>query len=67
MHVALTRAKQYFNTRVPKRFYVSQQQRSGDRHDYDSVTRFIPPAVAAQFESVGPARPESSQPAKHVG
>jgi DNA helicase-2/ATP-dependent DNA helicase PcrA len=59
LYVALTRARQFLHVLVPQRFYVSQQQRSGDRHVYGSLTRFIPPAVAALFESVGPARSDA--------
>ena len=41
---------------VPQRFYVTQQRDFGDRHLYGSLTRFIPPTVAAEFERVGPAQ-----------
>ena len=37
---------------VPLRFHVSQQPKFGDRHLYGGLSRFIPPAVAAQFEQV---------------
>jgi DNA helicase-2/ATP-dependent DNA helicase PcrA len=67
LYVALTRAKQFLHVLVPQRFYVSQQQRSGDRHVYGTVTRFIPPAVAARFENVSPAQPESSGPTALAG
>jgi DNA helicase-2/ATP-dependent DNA helicase PcrA len=67
LYVALTRAKQHLHVLVPQRFYVSQQQRSGDRHVYGSVTRFIPPAVAELFENVGPARPQSADPMALAG
>jgi DNA helicase-2/ATP-dependent DNA helicase PcrA len=62
LYVALTRAKQHLQVLVPQRFYVSQQQRSGDRHVYGTLTRFIPPAVAALFEQVRPVPPESGGP-----
>jgi len=52
---------------VPQRFYVSQQTRSGDRHVYGSLTRFIPPTVADLFEQVGPARSDVSGPAALAG
>jgi DNA helicase-2/ATP-dependent DNA helicase PcrA len=55
LYVAMTRAKQELQLIVPQRFYVHQQAAYGDRHVYGSLTRFIPPAVAAQFDSVGPA------------
>jgi len=61
LYVAMTRAKQHLELIVPQRFYVTQQAALGDRHMYGSLTRFITPAVAAAFESVGPrteARPQ---------
>jgi DNA helicase II / ATP-dependent DNA helicase PcrA len=67
LYVALTRAKHYLQVLVPQRFYVSQQTRSGDRHVYGSLTRFIPPMVAELFETVVSARPDGSGPAALVG
>jgi DNA helicase-2/ATP-dependent DNA helicase PcrA len=58
LYVAMTRARQHLELLVPQRFYVTQQAALGDRHMYGSLTRFITPAVAAAFESVGP-RPEA--------
>jgi len=58
LYVAMTRAKQVLQLMVPLRFYVHQQAGRGDRHVYASLTRFVPPAVAALFEHVGPATPE---------
>jgi DNA helicase-2/ATP-dependent DNA helicase PcrA len=54
LYVAMTRAKRQLQLLVPQRFYVTQQSSFGDRHVYGSLTRFIPPAVAALFEHVGP-------------
>jgi DNA helicase-2/ATP-dependent DNA helicase PcrA len=58
LYVAMTRAKQHLELIVPQRFYVTQQASLGDRHMYGSLTRFITPAVATAFESVG-TRPEA--------
>ncbi|MBI5256321.1 MAG: ATP-dependent helicase [Burkholderiales bacterium] len=57
LYVAMTRAKQQLALMVPQRFHVTQQPKYGDRHLYGSLTRFIPPPVAALFERVGPAAP----------
>jgi DNA helicase-2/ATP-dependent DNA helicase PcrA len=51
LYVAMTRAKDHLQVLVPQRFYVHQQGAFGDRHVYGSRTRFIPPQVAALFES----------------
>jgi DNA helicase-2/ATP-dependent DNA helicase PcrA len=52
LYVAMTRAKEHLHLLVPHRFYVTQQSAMGDRHLYASRTRFIPDALAAQFETV---------------
>jgi len=57
LYVAMTRARHHLALMVPQRFYVTQQRRFGDRHLYGGLTRFIPPEVAAHFDSVGPATP----------
>ncbi len=36
---------------VPHRFYVTQQSAMGDRHLYAARSRFIPDALAAQFDT----------------
>ena len=51
LYVAMTRAKDHLQLMVPQRFYVHQQAAGGDRHVYGSRTRFIPPKLAALFES----------------
>jgi len=51
LYVAMTRARDQLQVLVPQRFYVHQQAAGGDRHVYGSRTRFIPPRVAALFES----------------
>jgi DNA helicase-2/ATP-dependent DNA helicase PcrA len=51
LYVAMTRARDHLQLLVPQRFYVHQQAAGGDRHVYGSRTRFIPPKLAALFES----------------
>ncbi len=58
LYVAMTRAKDHLHLLVPQRFYVHQQAAGGDRHVYGSRTRFIPPKLAALFDSR--AWPEAS-------
>jgi DNA helicase-2/ATP-dependent DNA helicase PcrA len=50
LYVAMTRAKDQLALVVPQRFYVHHQAKRGDRHLYASRTRFIPAAIAGQFE-----------------
>ena len=57
LYVAMTRARSHLHLMVPQRFYVHQQPAYGDRHLYASLTRFIPPEVAAAFDCIGPAAP----------
>lgn len=57
LYVAMTRARHHLSLLVPQRFHVTQQRRFGDRHLYAGLTRFIPPEVAAHFDSIGPAAP----------
>jgi DNA helicase II / ATP-dependent DNA helicase PcrA len=52
LYVAMTRAKEHLHLIVPHRFYVTQQAGGGDRHMYASRTRFVPEAIAAQFEQI---------------
>lgn len=79
LYVAMTRAKEYLQLLVPHRFYVTQQSALGVRHIYAARTRFIPDALAAQFDTViwptatangrssrstGPARVEARERAR---
>lgn len=57
LYVAMTRAKHHLHLLVPQRFHVTQQATHGDRHLYGSLTRFIPPEVAACFDALGPTSP----------
>ena len=67
LYVAMTRAKNHLALLVPQRFYVTQQSRHGDRHLYGGLTRFVPPAVAALFEAVGPETAHHEQAAAEAG
>lgn len=51
LYVAITRAKQELHLLAPLRFYVTQQQRWGDRHVYGARSRFMTEPVLASFES----------------
>jgi DNA helicase-2/ATP-dependent DNA helicase PcrA len=71
LYVAMTRAKEHLHLLVPHRFYVTQQSAMGDRHLYAARTRFIPDALAAQFDTqvwpaanVEAAFPRTAGPAK---
>ncbi len=61
LYVAMTRAREHLHLLVPHRFYVTQQAARGDRHLYAIRSRFIPDALAKQFETViwPPERPET--------
>jgi DNA helicase-2/ATP-dependent DNA helicase PcrA len=66
LYVAMTRAKRHLSLLVPQRFHVTQQAKYGDRHLYGSLTRFIPPPVAALFDAEGPAAGPSAQPLREA-
>ena len=48
----MTRAKEHLHLMVPHRFYVTQQSALGDRHLYAGRSRFVPNALAKQFDQV---------------
>ena len=50
LYVAMTRAKNHLHLIVPQRFYATQQTKSGDRHVYAALTRFIPDCLFHHFE-----------------
>ncbi len=50
LYVAMTRAKDHLHLIVPQRFYSHSQAKSGDRHVYAMLSRFIPDALFRQFE-----------------
>ena len=54
LYVAMTRARDALTLWVPQRFFVTQQRAYGDRHVYAPVSRFLPPAVLALFDTVEP-------------
>lgn len=50
LYVAMTRARDHLDLLVPQRFYVQQQQRTGDRNVFAMRSRFIPQAVVGHFD-----------------
>ena len=68
LYVAMTRARRDLHLIAPLRYYITQQPRRGDAHVYGAQSRFMTPAVLAQFQQVtwrkaetfaaGPARDE---------
>ena len=66
LYVAMTRAKRHLALLVPQRFHVTQQAKYGDRHLYGSLTRFIPPPVAALFDAQSPVASECASPSPPV-
>src|ERR1700674_1929176 len=51
LYVAMTRAKSHLHLIVPQRFYAYQQSKSGDRHVYALLSRFIPDSLFHHFDS----------------
>jgi DNA helicase-2/ATP-dependent DNA helicase PcrA len=49
LYVAMTRAKDQLDLIVPRRCYVSQQRRNGDRYIFTQRTRFIPDRILDRF------------------
>ncbi len=49
LYVAMTRAKDALHLLMPQRFFVHQQQKSGDRHVFASRSRFIPSGILGHF------------------
>ena len=50
LYVAMTRAKDHLRLVVPQRLYSHQQAKSGDRHVYAQLSRFIPEPLLQHFE-----------------
>ncbi len=50
LHVAMTRAKDELDLIVPQRFFTYNQAKSGDRHVYALVSRFIPKSIYHYFD-----------------
>jgi DNA helicase-2/ATP-dependent DNA helicase PcrA len=53
LYVAMTRAKQQLHLVAPLKYYITQQQRSGDAHVYGARSRFMTDALLARFEEKG--------------
>ena len=51
LYVAMTRARNHLHLIVPQRFYTYQQSKSGDRHVYALLSRFIPDCLFHHFDS----------------
>jgi len=66
LYVAMTRAQHQLQLLVPQRFYVTQQAARGDRHLWGTLSRFIPPELAACFEQVCPVA-AAPEPAADAG
>ncbi|MEQ1770914.1 MAG: ATP-dependent helicase, partial [Devosia sp.] len=52
LYVAMTRARDALHLVMPQRFYVTQQQRYGDRHLYAVRTRFITRAMLGLYDDI---------------
>lgn len=52
LYVAMTRAKNALDLITPLKFYVVQQQRSGDAHVYGARSRFLGRTLMAAMDSV---------------
>ncbi len=69
LYVAMTRARDHLQLIVPQRFFIPQQTKYGDRHVVAARSRFIPNAVARQFETCSwppPPPLEPLKPARHA-
>jgi DNA helicase II / ATP-dependent DNA helicase PcrA len=68
LYVAMTRAKDHLHLIVPQRFYAHQQAKSGDRHVYALISRFIPEGLFQNFERSGwPAAEEARDARESAG
>ena len=52
LYVAMTRARDELHLVVPQRFFVTQQQRQGDRHIYAQRTRFITRPMLPLYDDI---------------
>jgi len=52
LYVAMTRARDALHLVMPQRFFVTQQQKHGDRHLYAQRTRFITRAMLPLYDDV---------------
>jgi DNA helicase-2/ATP-dependent DNA helicase PcrA len=62
LYVAVTRARDALYLLEPKAFYVTGQQRWGDRHVWGARSRFLTEPVLAQLDQVAPAVPGDALP-----
>jgi DNA helicase-2/ATP-dependent DNA helicase PcrA len=58
LYVAMTRAKQDLHLISPLKYYITQQQRHGDRHVYGAKSRFMTDSMLKTLDNFG--WPESS-------
>ena len=52
LYVAMTRARDELHLLVPQRFFVTQQQKHGDRHLYAQRSRFISRAMLPLYDDI---------------
>ncbi len=52
LYVAMTRAKNELHLIAPLKYYITQQQRKGDRHVYGAKSRFLTQSVMAKLQNV---------------
>jgi DNA helicase-2/ATP-dependent DNA helicase PcrA len=52
LYVAMTRARDQLHMIIPQRFFVTQQQKHGDRHMYAQRTRFVTRAMLPLYDDV---------------
>jgi DNA helicase-2/ATP-dependent DNA helicase PcrA len=50
-YVALTRAKDFLEVIFPLKYY-HKKHRTGDRHSYAQLTRFLPEPILTHFERI---------------
>jgi DNA helicase-2/ATP-dependent DNA helicase PcrA len=52
LYVAMTRARDELHLITPQRFFVTQQQKHGDRHIYAQRTRFVTRPMLPLYEDM---------------
>lgn len=52
LDVAMTRARDHLHLVRPRRMYVEEQHRHGDRHVFAPRSRFLPDAILTRFQRV---------------
>ena len=68
LYVAMTRARDELHLLVPQRFFVTQQQKHGDRHLYAQRSRFVTRPMLPLYDDIlWPAlKPMAAQPAPNL-